>query len=253
MLNTESVNVKNEKPKPHTMITCTIGGLEVTLKRSRRRKSIGLTVTGKGEIVVAAPMGVSEETLAQAVSRHRSWLERKLTERRAAWERINSEEVFFRGKPYRVRLVPDLAQPVQLGSGEILVQEAGSRDGVWPRLQVWLRRESARLIGERVRHWEGIMQVKASQVELRDWKRRWGECHLGRGGRLSFNWRLVMLPLPIVDYVVAHELTHLKVPGHPPRFWQHLAGIIPDWQVRRTWLNRSGAPFLLWEWDREKN
>jgi hypothetical protein len=56
----------------------------------------------------------------------------------------------------------------------------------------------------------------------------------------------VLLPLDILDYVVAHEVTHLAVPGHPPRFWQKLAKIMPDWEARRRWLNRYGSPFLLW-------
>ena len=64
---------------------------------------------------------------------------------------------------------------------------------------------------------------------------------------LRFNWRLIMLPPEIIDYVVVHELAHLLAPGHNPRFWGVVAAILPDYQARRRWLNRYGSPFLLWQ------
>ena len=82
-------------------------------------------------------------------------------------------------------------------------------------------------------------------MELKDWKRRWGECH--PDGTLKFNWRLIMLPPEVIDYVVVHELAHLKVPGHNPRFWGQVATLLPDYASRRRWLNRAGAPFLRWQ------
>ncbi len=81
-------------------------------------------------------------------------------------------------------------------------------------------------------------------MELKEWKRRWGECH--PDGALKFNWRLIMLPAEIIDYVVVHELAHLKVPDHSPRFWSVVAKVLPDYDSRRAWMNRSGTPFLLW-------
>lgn len=64
---------------------------------------------------------------------------------------------------------------------------------------------------------------------------------------LRFNWRLIMLPPEIIDYVVVHELAHLLAPGHNPRFWNVVAAVLPNWQKRRQWLNRYGSPFLLWQ------
>ena len=81
-------------------------------------------------------------------------------------------------------------------------------------------------------------------MELKGWKRRWGECH--PDGTLKFNWRLILCPPVVIDYVVVHELAHLKVAGHNPRFWGQVAKVLPDYAARRRWLNREGAPFLLW-------
>ena len=81
-------------------------------------------------------------------------------------------------------------------------------------------------------------------MALKGWKRRWGECH--PDGALKFNWRLILCPPAVIDYVVVHELAHLVVPGHNPRFWGVVAKVLPDYAARRGWLNREGSPFLLW-------
>ncbi len=88
------------------------------------------------------------------------------------------------------------------------------------------------------------MNLTPGRVALKGWKRRWGECH--PDGQLRFNWRLIMCPPAVIDYVVVHELTHFTVPGHNPRFWGQVAKVLPDYAARRRWLNREGAPFLLW-------
>ncbi len=97
---------------------------------------------------------------------------------------------------------------------------------------------------ERVSHFGARMGLTPGPVALKEWKRRWGECH--PDGTLKFNWRLIMCPPAVIDYVVVHELAHLKVPGHNPRFWGQVAKVLPDYAARRRWLNREGAPFLLW-------
>jgi predicted metal-dependent hydrolase len=100
-------------------------------------------------------------------------------------------------------------------------------------------------VAARVGLFAQAMGLKAGPIQVRDWKGRWGECHLEKG--LRFNWRLILLPPEVLDYVVVHELAHLKVPGHPREFWHQVAKVLPDWALRRRWLNREGAPFLVWE------
>ena len=75
--------------------------------------------------------------------------------------------------------------------------------------------------------------------------RRWGECRLN--GPLRFNWRLILLPGKILDYVVAHELAHLQTPGHSPGFWRLVEQVLPDYRRGRQWLNHYGAPFLQYK------
>jgi predicted metal-dependent hydrolase len=220
--------------------------LEFTLKLSTRRRTIGLQVTAAGELVVAAPVGTQPETIRQALAKHRDWIVRKLAERREALSRLQPGEAYYLGQAYPVRLVDHTLHPVGLTEGEMRLRRAGGAVQAWGLLQQWYRQEAARLLTDRVEHFARLLKLKAGAIEIRPWRRRWGECR-PQNGLLRFNWRLVLLPSAILDYVAAHEVTHLAVPGHPPRFWQRLARVMPDWAERRWWLNRYGSPFLLWE------
>ena len=217
--------------------------LDIEYRVSPRRKSIGIMVTTEGNVVVTLPRGASQESLAQALTRHRAWIEAKVAERQAAWGRLREGEAYFLGQPFRLTAVPGALGAVSLNGGEIRVPRRDPAD-LWVRLQLWYREQALGLLQERVSDFGGQMGLEPGPVVLRGWKRRWGECH--PDGTLKFNWRLIMCPPAVIDYVVVHELAHLKVPGHNPRFWSQVARVLPDYAARRRWLNREGAPFLLW-------
>ncbi|MDD2903790.1 MAG: SprT family zinc-dependent metalloprotease [Syntrophales bacterium] len=218
-------------------------GREVPIKWSRRRRTIGLTVTAKGEVIISAPQGSSPDLLRKALHQHRDWLERKVAARTESWARLQQGAVYFLGQTYRLALDPAAKGPVALGPGEMRVR-AATPAVAWGLLLAWYYQEAERLIKERVEHFAGAMDLRVRRVELRQWRRRWGECRPQED--LRFNWRLILVPPAVLDYVVVHELTHLKEPGHTPRFWQGVARVLPDYRERRSWLNRYGTPFLLW-------
>jgi len=219
--------------------------MDITYKFSRRRRSIGLTVTVEGQVVVAAPAGATQTQITRALERHRNWLARKVAARQEAWARLRPGTAYYLGEPYRLKMVQGPPAGVDLAGRELRVRLADKKGDPWPLLKAWYCREAERLLPARVRSFATRMGLKPGPLQVRDWRRRWGECHLERG--LRFNWRLILLPLAILDYVVVHELAHLKVPGHPPRFWRLVAEVLPDYAHRRGWLHHFGAPFLGWE------
>jgi predicted metal-dependent hydrolase len=218
--------------------------LDIEYRRSPRRKSIGIQVTVEGKVMVTLPRGVSRENLRQALAKHRAWIQRQVAERQAAWENLQEGTAYYLVRAFRLRPLPGEPGAVFLNRNEIRVPLPDGAD-LWPRLVAWYREQALPFITARVRRFGAPMgDLQPGPVELKDWKRRWGECH--PDGTLKFNWRLIMLPPEIIDYVVVHELAHLKVPGHNPRFWGQVAAVLPDYPTRRRWLNRAGAPFLLW-------
>jgi predicted metal-dependent hydrolase len=218
--------------------------LDIQYRISPRRKSIGLQVTTQGQVVVTLPRGTSRENLHRALAKHRAWIEAKVAERRAAWERLRDDAVYYLGEPRRLTVVRGIEGPVTLNGQEIRVPTPEGADA-WGRLREWLAARARLLLQEQVGHWAAVMNLTPGSVELRNWKRRWGECH--PDGTLRFNWRLIMCPPAVIDYVVVHELTHLTVPGHNRRFWALVEKVLPDYAERRGWLNRDGSPLLLWQ------
>jgi predicted metal-dependent hydrolase len=218
--------------------------LEIEYRLSPRRKSIGLQVTVQGRVVVTLPRSATQADLARALEKHRAWIETKVAERQAAWDRLQEGEAYFLGKSYRLAVLQGVPGAVSLNGNEIRVPLPGDA-ALWPLLQAWYREQALSLLQARVRHFGARLGLEPGPVALKDWKGRWGECH--PDGRLKFNWRLIMLPPEVIDYVVVHELAHLKFSGHNPRFWAQVAAVLPDYAARRRWLNRTGAPFLRWQ------
>jgi predicted metal-dependent hydrolase len=220
-----------------------LADLGIEYKISPRRKSIALMVTAEGRVVVTMPRGTSQENLARALEKHGAWIERKVAERKAAWGQLKTGEAYFLGQPLQLTVLRGEQGAVTLNGKEIRLPLPEKAD-LWSRLVAWYAERAFGLLRERVSLFEARMGLTAGPVALKEWKRRWGECH--PDGKLKFNWRLILLPLEIIDYVVVHELAHLKVPGHNPRFWGVVATILPDYTARRQWLDRAGTPFLLW-------
>jgi predicted metal-dependent hydrolase len=221
------------------------GDFAFHLKVSRRRRSVGLTVTDTGELLVHAPKGLSIKAIHEVINRNLAWIGKKQAERQEAWARLETGKVYYRGQALTLELLNSGPVGVRLADGVVQVSLKMTSPDPWPYLLTWYRREAEVLLTGRVRHFAPLMELSPPPLEVRDWRRRWGECHLD--GRLRFNWRLVLLPPESLDYLVVHELAHLLVPGHPPRFWQAVERYLPDFAARRRWLRLYGAPFLLWK------
>jgi len=220
-----------------------LADLGIEYKISPRRKSIGIMVTTEGKVVVTVPLGASRDSLARALEKHRAWIEAKVAERQAAWGQIKAGEAYFLGEAFQLTVLRGAMGAITLNGPEMRVPLPAGAD-LWSRLVAWYAERAFTRLQARVAHFAASMGLSPGPVELKGWKRRWGECH--PDGALRFNWRLIMCPAAVIDYLVVHELALLKVPGHNPRFWGQVAKVLPDYAPRRRWLDREGAPFLLW-------
>ncbi len=219
-----------------------------TLKWSRRRRTIGFTITLAGELLVSAPVGTDQSAITRALARHRAWIQEKMSARRHALGNLTPGRAYYLGRVLPVRLAIGNPPAVALDGDHLVIRQANPQADPWPRLTAWYRSQAGPYLANRVRHFATPWGLKVGALELCDWRGRWGECRPAQS-LLRFNWRLILLSPDLVDYVVAHELTHLNVPGHPPRFWQRLGEVLPDWPERRRRLNQEAAAFLLWRWE----
>ncbi len=218
------------------------------LRVSGRRRSVGLTVTDTGELLVHAPRSLSLKSIQQIIDKNLAWIERKQADRAQAWSRLEKGKVYYRGQALTLKFANSGAAGIRLGEGVLLLMHSTPIKDPWPRLRDWYRGQAEMILTGRVQHFAGLMELTPPPLEVREWRRRWGECH--PQGLLRFNWRLVLLPSEHLDYIVVHELAHLRVAGHPRPFWQEVGKYLPDYARRRGWLKLYGAPFLLWKYEK---
>jgi predicted metal-dependent hydrolase len=226
--------------------------------RRVRRRSIGFVVGPEG-LSVSAPRWVGVGDIEAALREKGPWILRKLGEQQERAQRQQAAKVDWRDGTS----VPFLGETVIVvldprATGAVLHSDAASLPGV-PRLtlhvglpqhaepaqirdavQSWLQRQARRVFEERVAHYAAQLEVRCTRLSLSSAQTRWGSA--SAEGSIRLNWRLVHFALPTIDYVVAHELAHLREMNHSPRFWDVVRSVLPDYEAVRGTLRDDVLP-----------
>ncbi|NPV91210.1 MAG: M48 family metallopeptidase [Firmicutes bacterium] len=221
----------------------------LTVERRSGIKNISLRVTAQG-VAIKVPRIVSNAEVDRLIENRRDWMTRHWRRLRdaaeAAARRTRENQVYYLGRLCRV-LVCGESAPIPRGrqvqlEGDIFVVYLPAGESEWePELQKWLREQAARTIKKRLAIISHKLHYRYQSVSIRDQKTRWGSCSSHR--HLSFNWRLIMMPPEVLDYVIVHELCHLEELRHSPRFWSLVETAMPDYRQHRQWLRRNGAEY----------
>jgi len=221
----------------------TIDDLAFEVRHSASRKTLGLTVGRMGELVLSAPPGVPEERLREFVMRKRLWVYKQLA-RKEALQHVVRRKVFtdgegfaYLGRTHRLRLVEAPEGAIKLTSGRFVMPKVMAPNGEVHMIRWYSERAKPWLEGK-VKAYADRMEVTPSGVTVQDLGYRWGSC--GKGGRLYFHWKTILLPARIAEYVVVHELAHLHEPHHTANFWLRVERAMPDYERRKTWLADHG-------------
>ena len=216
-----------------------LGGREVALvvRRSARARRLAVRIPGHDDSVelVLPPRAAESDGLAFLQSRA-GWVLERLARMPSRVPFADWAMLPLGGEPHPLRHIGGRGTPVRIEGGEILV--TGQPEHMARRLGNWLRGEARRRIEPPAHRMAAQIGRKVSHITIRDQKSRWGSC--APGGRLSFNWRLVLAPAWVLDYVVAHEVAHIAEPNHSPAFWAVVAGLNGDAKAGRAWLRRQG-------------
>ncbi|MGZ8229535.1 MAG: M48 family metallopeptidase [Burkholderiales bacterium] len=220
-----------------------------TIKRSARRRAISILVDEEG-LRIGAPWNAAHAAIERLLHRHSEWVLRKLDEwsvRRAPVRRwVDGEPLMLLGAPLTLRLAPlPAARPAHAQGAELHVSSAPPGPAaVARRVHEWLHTQALGCFAARVDYFRLSAGIDSKpQVRLSNARTRWGSCHVS--GRIHLNWRLVQMPLRLIDYVVAHEVAHLMEMNHSKRFWRTVAGMVPDYQARRIELRQDAHRYLL--------
>jgi predicted metal-dependent hydrolase len=217
----------------------------VLVRSRRRRKTMTLRIDRQGRVVIRVPQYTAKGDIDRFFEQNRAWLARKMAERQAIQKMckpksfVPGEEFLFLGKSY----------PLQLGetNGKVPTLSFCSSGFTLPKNHArkaralfvkWYKTRAWEKITEKVLYFSTRLDLIPQEIRLMTARTQWGSC--SPDNRLSFNWKLVMAAEASIDYVVAHELLHIREKNHSHRFWEALGSFMPDYKERKAWLDSNG-------------
>jgi predicted metal-dependent hydrolase len=217
-----------------------------TIRRSDRRGTVAVAVEPGGHVVITAPRETPLPRLERVVRQKARWIVTRVQRFRAlpaspVREFVSGETFAYLGRGYRLRIIETTASSVRLDHGRLVVR--GPREEAQQALVEWYREHAAPRFEERIALWSRKLGMTPPPFKLAQQRLRWGSCT--PSGTLLLNWRIIQAPMALVDYVIAHELVHLKHRAHSPAFWAALGRVMPDYERRQRALRERG-PALIW-------
>lgn len=225
--------------------------INYTVVRSSR-KTIGISLSLNYGVKVAVPRKVSDKKIAEVVNEKATWILEKLSylenikSEVPKMEFIDGERLTVLGKEYALKInmssLTTLAF-VTLSSNYLVVHLPqniciNASDLVRKHIVDWYKSYAKEVVSERIRFFSKTMDVLPTNLIIKDLKSIWGSCT--SKNTININWKIIMAPLEIVDYLVVHELTHIKIKNHSIHFWNMAESILPNYKACSKWLKQNG-------------
>ncbi|OIJ11471.1 hypothetical protein BKP37_15645 [Anaerobacillus alkalilacustris] len=200
-----------------------------------KRKKIYIHIATNGFITVKVPKDTSEEMIVSAIGKQSKWIQEKLQELKDAQEPPKEKQYqdqgkfMYLGKEYYLH---ELINTSELGEEELK-----------ETLKKFYLSSCKKIVGKRIEIYQKQLGVKPKVIEIIESKVKWGSCSSTK--KLSFNYRLAMAPIEVIDYVIVHELCHLIHMNHDRSFWRRVGSIVPDYKKKEEYLARQGQYMTL--------
>lgn len=230
--------------------------IKYKIRRSDERETLSIAVDPVEGVIVTSPEDVDEDKIRDVVKDRAGWIIEKqedikeILEPPLEKEFLSGEKLQYLGRRYRLKLVEKSeGSSVNLKKGKFIITYPEGLEGkkrrrlVRNNLLEWYYEHAEDKLKERVDKYKDQVGVEPNSVKVKHQQKRWGSCTKNKD--LLYNWRIIMAPMSIVDYVVVHELCHLKEKNHTDRFWRMLKSIIPDYEDRKEWLRVNGPRLVF--------
>ena len=223
--------------------------VDITITRSKR-KTACLRIRPDGSIEVRGPYMMSDEFVKSFVLQKSEWIKRKRQEalekqKKKKDRSYTSGESFpYLGEEYVLTLIAGGRKKIELSQGKMLVYTTSfEARNIEMQIKEWYKNQAMEYIQSRLAYFKPYISGDVKSVVMENRKKRWGSCSSQR--ELTFNWRLILAPSFVIDYVVVHELCHLKHMNHSPSFWKEVERILPDYKIRKKWLEDNGVTLQM--------
>lgn len=215
----------------------------------RKRKTMGISIVPPGIVKVTAPLRVPEYMILEKVSGKATWIIKKLDELSAKGivttkKTFQSGELFlYLGENYVLNLVfaTKYKRPkIELQENKIdIYSNSDDQDKLRNAMEKWYRGKAMEIISQRVKHLQKYFTKTPSGIVVKEQKKRWASC-TGKD-KLLFNWRCIMAPEEVIDYIVLHELCHMVHKNHSKDYWSLVRSLMPDYKEKQNWLKENGS------------
>ncbi len=213
-----------------------------TIRYSKKAKHIRLEIRSETGLTVIIPRSYSSKGVPALIKKKERWILEKLEKyNNAQISRHNNtikhgDAVLYLGRHFRVVEVQSSENTVSLSMATdmLIVNNKGGNRGLSAVIEDWYRKQALLLIEEKVKDFCARMGITYGKISIRGQKTRWGSC--SKQGNLSFNWKLIMAPEPVIDYVIIHEIAHLTEMNHSNNFWRLVEYHCPEWRESRKRL-----------------
>jgi predicted metal-dependent hydrolase len=218
------------------------------IRSKRRRKTISLHIKEDGRVVIYVPYHTPKGEIEGFIKEKESWVIKKISEKERSIKEtekafIPGEKFLYLGESYPLEIGDTHYRglPLKLSFGKFILDKDRLEEARDLFIH-WYKREAKEKIEGRLHYFSNRLQLFPKGLKITSAKYRWGSC--SRDSRLSFSWKIIMAPLSVIDYVLIHELVHIKEKNHSKRFWTYLETILPDYRKHRFWLKENG--YRLW-------
>lgn len=244
------VNAKDMSDQSQTKVDLSVLSFplrkrDVVFRKNARAKRYILRINNEGKVQVTVPKYGTQRDALDFANEHRDWIERERKvaheARRDQRELREGDAVFFKGEPTRLCIAKDWGRPVLIISSYRRFIADENMDLTRPVTDL-LREVASEEIPQRVRSLSDSLGLDFERVVIRNQRTRWGSC--SSTGVISLNWRLIMMPAGAMDYVIIHELMHLREMNHSDRFWRWVENACPDYRTWIDWLDSHGLKLI---------
>jgi predicted metal-dependent hydrolase len=225
-----------------------LDGIDIAIEKTKRRKTVSIFIERDGSVRVLAPVTANDDIIENAVRAKEYQIFTKL----AKWKELNQGKVkrafvngqsfLYFGRNYRLSIEEDQAVPLKVTGGYLRLDKKylSKAEKVFKE---FYREKTQQKIQERMKLIEDKFSTKPSSIKVLELRNRWASWTPKNG--LNFNWKCAMARVPVLDYIITHEMVHLKYPSHSPAFWNELDKKMPNYREHENWLKQNGVKMAL--------
>ena len=217
--------------------------LNIDIKKTNRKKTVSFQIE-KGIVKILVPKHLDKSRIDKLIKSKSKWIKTKLSKvdqilpyRKKDY--VSGEDFLYMGKHYRLKVLKGKKYNIELNDKYLkLTIKLHTKDNKIKRLlKKWYFNNADNYLSELTNEISKKTGLNYRSVKVRNYKSRWGSC--SSNGKIYYNWKIIMAPIRIIKYVICHELAHLKVHNHSPKFWMLLRSMYPNLDDAKTWLIKN--------------